>query len=145
MARNNLFARQILWDFGFFACSLHGSFLLFLVFILVISTDFIVAQKAKICKIFVQFYVVFFTCLSLFVICWTIFLFLLYFLQQLFIHFWFLVCCDFYTRKLRTKNRRDRRAQTNVGGAAGYCLRVRVTTWTSFYVHSFLFCLGKNR
>ena len=32
-----------------------------------------------------------------------------------------------------------------VGGAAGYCLRVRVTTWTSFYVHSFLFCLGKNR
>ena len=30
------------------------------------------------------------------------------------------------------------------GGAAGYCLRVRNTTWLQFYVHSFLFHLGKN-
>ena len=31
------------------------------------------------------------------------------------------------------------------GGAAGYCLRVRINTWTSFYVHSFLFCLGGSK
>ncbi len=30
-----------------------------------------------------------------------------------------------------------------IGGAAGYCLRVRVITGISFYVHSFLFHLGK--
>ena len=32
----------------------------------------------------------------------------------------------------------------NNGGAAGYCLRVRFTTWIPFYVRSLLFCLGKR-
>ena len=55
MARNYLFARQILWCFGFFACSFHGFFLLFLVFVLVISTNLILSQSGKKCKIFIQF------------------------------------------------------------------------------------------
>lgn len=32
---------------------------------------------------------------------------------------------------------------TTFGGAAGYCLRVRNITWLQFYVHSFLFHLGR--
>ena len=45
----------------------------------------------------------------------------------------------------RTKKPPILAGKFQVGGAAGYCLRVRVTTWTSFYVHSFLFRLGINR
>ena len=55
--------------------------------------------------------------------------------------------CTFFIfwQFFRTKKPPILAGKFQVGGAAGYCLRVRVTTWTSFYVHSFLFRLGINR